>query len=93
MTEVKEGFRSILDRYADDDCLFPGKVCEFFRNSYCGNSDGAYKCLLQKLSELGIVRKVEGPLPLPPLAVFTTGVIKLTREDLDKAGYTLTEEL
>jgi len=93
MTDIR--LRGVIDKYAEDDCLYPDKVCEQRHDSYCIDSDGAYKCLLEKISELGLVRKVEGELPkywYDPNGGqhYNPDVLQ---DYLKDEGYTLTEEL
>ena len=89
----QEEIREAIDAYTDDDCLYPDKECEFCRGEYCVSDEDSYKCLMKRLDELGVVIKVDKPLPLPPLDVFSKGVIKLSKADLDEAGYVAVKPL
>ena len=93
MTKQEE-IRRIIDAYTDDECLYPDASCESRSgHGFCRSYEGSYKCLIKNLDELGVVIKVDKPLPLPSLDVFTTGVIKLSKADLDKVGYVAVEPL
>ena len=63
MTKQEE-IREVIDAYTDDDCQYHDRPCEF-RGSYgyCISTDDAYKCLMKRLDELGVVIKVDRELP------------------------------
>ncbi len=58
--------REILEKWRDDECLYPKKVCEWC-SQYCVNEEEAYKCLYERLSSLGVVlADPKGELPENP---------------------------
>lgn len=56
MTKQEE-IREVIEAYTDDDCLYSKEVCAFRRGEYCISEEGAYKCLMKRLDELGVVIK------------------------------------
>lgn len=62
----QEEIREVIDLYTDDECLYPSRVCPSFKGNYCDSDDNAYKCLMKRLDELGVVLKVfhEGEIKL-----------------------------
>jgi len=63
MTKQEEIMETI-DTFTDDICLYPDKDCEWRRRVYCVSGEDAYKCLMKRLDELGVVIKVERELPI-----------------------------
>ncbi len=60
----QQEIRKVINSYVDDDCLYPKAACVHRSHKmpeYCTDSDGAYKCLMKRLTELGVVIKVECP--------------------------------
>ncbi len=60
--EIREG----IDEYVDEDCLYPKTGCVHMPSKdfeYCNDRDGAYKCLTKRLTEIGVVIKVDRELP------------------------------
>ncbi len=60
--EIREG----IDEYVDDDCLYTKTGCVHMPSKdfgYCNDRDGAYKCLTKRLTEIGVVIKVDRELP------------------------------
>ncbi len=56
--------REVIDLYQDDVCLYTNKVCEARgQSNYCRFGDDAYKCLMERLTELGVVIKVNREMP------------------------------
>lgn len=53
MTKQQE-IREVIDLYTDDECLYPDKDCKF-RDRWCIEGEDAYKCLMKRLGELGVV--------------------------------------
>ena len=57
----QEEIREVIDAYTDDACLYPKKDCEHhcfgINSEYCVHDDGSYKCLMERLGELGVVIK------------------------------------
>ena len=61
MTDIekkREEIREIIDNFADDGCSLPDRNCEDMKGGYCVSSERAYKCLMEKLSIVGVVIKV-----------------------------------
>ena len=61
---TKQGeIRKVIDAHSDDQCLYLDGVCKFrsndFKGVYCSSDDGSYKCLMKRLTEIGVVIKVE----------------------------------
>jgi len=56
--------REVIDAYTDDRCLFPDRVCNALGSGYCSSGEEAYNCLMEKLTELGLVIQVEEELPI-----------------------------
>ena len=57
-TEIREA----IDTYTDDTCLYPNKLCQSrgtgrYRG-YCSSQENAYRCLMLRLDELGVVIKL-----------------------------------
>lgn len=93
MTKQEE-IRDVLDKWADDQCLFDERVCTYLGNGdYCSSTEDAYKCLMERLDKIGVVLKVEGELP----AHLMEGQIAYAKETykdiLRKAGYEAVEPL
>ncbi|KKN23685.1 hypothetical protein LCGC14_0902440 [marine sediment metagenome] len=91
--EIREG----IDEYVDDDCLYPKTGCVHMPSKdfeYCNDRDGAYKCLTKRLTEIGVVIKVDRELPLMPTDP-TLGdcLIWRTQQDMVNAGYVAVESL
>ena len=66
MIMIKEEIREVIDKYVDDDCLYPKATCVHRSHKmpeYCTDNDGAYKCLMERLTELDVVIKVKKILP------------------------------
>ena len=64
MASKREEIRGVIDAFVEDKCLYPDIVCDTISTSpflpgYCSSSEGAYKCLMKRLSELDVVIKVE----------------------------------
>ena len=60
MTKQEE-IREILDKWADDQCLYleQQKSCESRSDvGYCSDGVGAYRCLMERLNSKGVVMKV-----------------------------------
>ncbi|MBA7665095.1 hypothetical protein ES703_73161 [subsurface metagenome] len=55
----REEIREIIDTYTDDGCFYPTKNCKLCKGGYCISTDDAYKCLMKRLGEVGVVMKVE----------------------------------
>jgi len=60
----QEEIRQLIDTYVDDVCLYPDTGCtseSVHRDfpGYCDSTEGAYRCLLKRLGELGVVIKGE----------------------------------
>ncbi len=55
---TKQGeIREVIDEYTDDVCLYKSRDCGHHsqpRFEYCLSTEGAYKCLMQRLGELGV---------------------------------------
>ena len=62
MTKQKE-IREVIDVYTDDGCLFIDRVCDNLAGGYCLSDEEAYRCLMERLTEIGVVIKVAGELP------------------------------
>ena len=83
MTKQEE-IKEVIDAYTDDECLYPDKDCECRNRGYCVSTDDAYKCLMKRLDEIGLVLKVDRELPdeIPVLPkFFKQGII--TEQDLE----------
>ena len=99
MTKQEE-IKKAIDDYTDNRCLYPDRVCNAFGSGYCPSQDETYLCLIEKLTEKGIVIKVERELPgnaygkgkyksiLLPMEAFAEG-----QSSLLKAGYVAVEPL
>ena len=55
--EIRAVIKEVINAYTDDVCLYPGKNCEFHKGRYCVEDEGAYKCLMKRLGEFGVVIK------------------------------------
>ena len=96
MTKQEE-IREVIDAHTDDVCLYQDSPCEF-RGSYgyCISTDDAYKCLMKRLSEIGVVIKVDRELPESCHTVkgeHAHGYYEYGQEDMLKAGYVAVEPL
>ena len=96
----REEIREVIDAHVDDRCHFPDRSCNALGSGYCSSDDEAYKCLMERLTEIGVVIKVEGELPMVRVRAFPTYSGKemvdecdATQRDMLKAGYVKTEEL
>ena len=62
-----EEIREVIDAYTDDVCLYQDSPCEFQGKSglevYCSSAEGSYMCLMKRLSEIGVVIKVDREFP------------------------------
>ncbi len=58
MTKQEE-IKKELFSWADDGCMFLDKHCEHRSHlkvgGYCSSNDGSYKCLMERLSDIGVV--------------------------------------
>ena len=60
MTKQEE-IREVIDLYTNDACLYKSKDCEsrcppvYY---FCNDEDSGYKCLMERLTEIGVVLKV-----------------------------------
>ena len=59
MMNKQEEIRKIIYTYKSEGCLYPNKTCDFV-DLMCDSGEGAYKCLMKRLSELGVVIKLYG---------------------------------
>jgi len=64
----QEEIRQVIDIYVDDVCLYPDTGCmseSVHRDfpGYCDSTEGAYRCLLKRLGELGVMLMVEREFP------------------------------
>tara|TARA_R100001530_G_C4283513_1_gene146186 strand:+ start:230 stop:544 length:315 start_codon:yes stop_codon:yes gene_type:complete len=55
----QEEIRGVIDDLIEDVCLYPKKTCVSFKSNYCLDTDSAYKCLMKRLTELGVVIQSE----------------------------------
>ncbi len=58
MTKQEE-MRGVIDAHTDDVCLYPNRDCEWRQGGWCVHDENAYKCLMKRLDELGVVIKVK----------------------------------
>ena len=58
IAEKRKQIREVIDTYTDDGCLFPDRSCSALGSGYCSSSEESYKCLMQRLSDLGCVIKL-----------------------------------
>ena len=59
---IREEIKKVIDHYTDDDCLYPDKDCKYRGlYNYCISGDDAYKCLMKRLDEIGVVIKLKCP--------------------------------
>lgn len=63
---TREEIKEAIDTYTDDSCLYPDKSCEFCADGYCVSTEQAYKCLMKRFGEIGVVLKVDRELPKNP---------------------------
>jgi len=63
---AREDIREVIDIYTDDGCLFPDRSCNALGGGYCSSDGEAYKCLIEKLSKMGVVIKVDKEFPRNP---------------------------
>jgi len=85
MTKQEE-IKKVIEGFVDDECLYPHKVCEFYRSPYCYSSDGAYQCLMTRLNELGVVIKVDATIE--SLIDNKIGLVPTWLQEFEKeAGY------
>jgi len=61
---TREEIREAIDLYTDGKCLYPDKACVSFKGSDCLSDEEAYKCLMRRLGEIGVVIRVERESPL-----------------------------
>ncbi len=90
----REEIRDGIDLYTDDRCLYPEKTCISFKENYCIEEEGAYKCLMKRLDGLGVVIKVDRELP--PFAYVSEQDLNAKTEiqnSILRAGYVATEPL
>lgn len=64
----QEEIRQLIDTYVGDVCLYPDTGCTSESGhrcfpGYCDSTEGAYRCLLKRLGELGVVMTAERELP------------------------------
>ena len=59
----QEEIREVIDLYTDDCCLFPDRSCNALGSGYCSSGPEAYRCLMERLGNIGVVLKVERELP------------------------------
>ena len=65
MSPLKEGIREAINTYADEDCLYPDMDCDSYdeeQDECCVDSEDGYKCLMKRITELGVVLKVVCPV-------------------------------
>ncbi len=55
----QEEIREAIDTYADNGCLFPDRWCNAWGGNYCSSDIEDYKCLMENLTEIGVVLKGE----------------------------------
>ena len=55
--------KKVIDAFSDDACLYPDEPCVYRTDKYCLSSKNAYKCLMKKLAELGVVIRIDRELP------------------------------
>lgn len=60
----QEEIRTAIDIYVDNRCLFLHRSCNALGSGYCSSKEEAYRCLMERLTNIGLVLKVEGELPL-----------------------------
>ena len=94
----QEEMKQVILSHADDECLYPNRGCGFLKGSYCVSGEDAYECLMKRLTELGVVIKVEGELPKrlcdPGLNDALQGIgYEEAKRDMLKAGYVAVEPL
>lgn len=58
MTQQEE-IREIIDKHVDDGCHYPDRSCNALGSGYCSSGDEQYKCLMEKLTQIGVVIKAE----------------------------------
>ncbi len=93
MTKQEE-IRELIDLYTDDECLYPNKDCEsrgLF--NYCRLGNDAYKCLMKRLGEKGVVLKVAAPLPDISYHSAYPENEEAYQQAILRAGYVATEPL
>ncbi len=63
----QEELREAIGLYTDDRCLYLSKGCVWCsKEGYCASGNDAYTCLMKRLTELGVVIKVDRELPENP---------------------------
>ena len=99
MTKQQE-IREVIDTYADVACLYLNTDCKFRGKGYCSDDEGAYKCLMKRLDELGLVLKVDSAKPTILFGEEITidskqlaMIVEKARSIYDDAGYEATESL
>ena len=94
---IQEEIREAIDTYTDDACLYPRKVCFFrkttFGGNYCTSGEDAYRCLMRRLGELGVVIKVDRELPVCACWNWADIATDPKVVSMLKAGYVATEPL
>ena len=87
---TREEIKESIDTHANGRCLFPDRVCNAFRSGYCSSGWEVYRCLMEKLTLLGVVLKIEGKLP-EWLEYDDSGLVAV--EPLIKEGYYVSARL
>ena len=95
----QEVIREAIDIYTDDGCLYPDRSCNALGSGYCSSMEESYKCLMERLTKIGVVIKVEMELPMPSCSgtedfrnAYRAGGERIL-DDIEKAGYTAIEPL
>ena len=57
--DKRNEIREAIDTYTDDECLFPDRSCNALGSGYCSSTEEAYQCLMERLTQIGVVIKVE----------------------------------
>jgi len=98
---TREEIREVIDTYIDDGCLYPNKACVWCsKEGYCASGNDAYTCLMKRLTDLGVVIKVDRELPELLESEFCVEPYSLNpysydaaQRDMLKAGYVAVEPL
>lgn len=94
MTKQEE-IRKVINSYPGGSCLLPDKYCNAKEIGACQTNEFREYCLMERLSDLGVVLKVERELPVIGAYFYEheKSGYKDAQQDMLEAGFTAWEPL